>query len=68
MKCGPKRASLQFAPTTPISPADMVQFVQSNPKRYSLTPDQKFIFEVGNTEWKALLEEVQQFATHFNVV
>jgi len=62
MNCGPKRASLQFASSTPIAPDRMVQLVQSAPKRYSLTPDHKLVFEVGNTDWRDLLQEVHRLA------
>ncbi len=67
MSCGPKRTSLQFAPTTPASPEKLVKLIQSNPQRYSLTPDQKFIFSVENTDWRAQLKEVQELCRRLDV-
>jgi transcription-repair coupling factor (superfamily II helicase) len=62
MSCGPKRTSLQFAPTTPANPEKLVKLVQSDPKRYSVTPDQKFVFTTSETEWHGQLQEVQKLA------
>lgn len=62
MSCGPKRTSLQFAPTTPARPEKLVQLVQSDPQTYAITPDQKLVFSVGETDWRAQLSEVQRLA------
>ncbi len=67
MSCGPKRTSLQFAPTTPASPEKLVKLIQSNPQRYSLTPDQKFVFSVENTDWRSQLKEVQELCRRLDV-
>jgi transcription-repair coupling factor (superfamily II helicase) len=67
MSCGPKRTSLQFAPTTPASPEKLVKLIQSNPQRYSITPDQKFVFSVENTDWKSQLKEVQELCRRLDV-
>lgn len=59
MSCGPKRTSLQFAATTPASPAKLVSLLQKDPdKRYSLTPDQKLVFEVKEASWRGQLTEI----------
>ncbi|MBI4402744.1 MAG: transcription-repair coupling factor [Deltaproteobacteria bacterium] len=60
MSCGPKRTSLQFAPTTPASPQKLVDLIQRDRARYQLTPDQKLVFTVADTDWPALLKEVQR--------
>lgn len=67
MSCGPKRTSLQFAPTTPASPEKLVKLIQSNPQRYSITPDQKFVFSVENTDWRSQLKEVQELCRRLDV-
>jgi len=67
MSCGPKRTSLQFASTTPASPERLVALIQSNPQRYSLTPDQKFVFSVENTDWRSQLKEVQEICRRLDV-
>ncbi|NBX69114.1 MAG: transcription-repair coupling factor [Proteobacteria bacterium] len=67
MSCGPKRTSLQFAATTPASPEKLVRLIQSNPQRYSLTPDQKFVFGVENTDWRTQLKEVQELCRKLDV-
>jgi transcription-repair coupling factor (superfamily II helicase) len=67
MSCGPKRTSLQFAPTTPASPEKLVKLIQSNPQRYSITPDHKFVFSVENTDWRSQLKEVQELCRRLDV-
>jgi transcription-repair coupling factor (superfamily II helicase) len=67
MSCGPKRTSLQFAETTPASPEKLVKLIQSNPQRYSITPDQKFVFTVENTDWRSQLKEVQELCRRLDV-
>ena len=62
MGCGPKRTSLQFAPTTPLSPEKLVSLIQSDPKRYAITPDQRLIFEVEDGTWSGQLRQVQKLA------
>jgi transcription-repair coupling factor (superfamily II helicase) len=61
MSCGPKRTSLQFAPTTPVDPQRLVRLVQlEDPDdRYSLTPDGKLVFSVDDTDWRSQLKEVE---------
>jgi len=68
MSCGPKKTSLQFAPTTPASPQKIVRLVQKDPDdRYSLTPDQKLVFEVTQTDWRHQLEEIQRLCDALDV-
>ncbi|MSP18572.1 MAG: transcription-repair coupling factor [Bdellovibrionales bacterium] len=67
MSCGPKRTSLQFAPSTPASPEKLVKLIQSNPQRYALTPDHKFVFSVENTDWRSQLREVQEVCRRLDV-
>ncbi|MFM8313115.1 MAG: TRCF domain-containing protein, partial [Deltaproteobacteria bacterium] len=67
MNCGPKKTSLQFAPSTPASPEKLVKLIQSNPQRYSLTPDPKFVFSVENTDWRSQLKEVQELCRKLDV-
>ena len=67
MSCGPKRTSLQFAPSTPASPDKLVKLIQSNPQRYALTPDHKFVFSVENTDWRSQLREVQEVCRRLDV-
>jgi transcription-repair coupling factor (superfamily II helicase) len=67
MSCGPKRTSLQFAPTTPASPDRLVKLIQSNPKLYAITPDQKFVFHCEDTDWKKLLREIQKLSDQLGV-
>ncbi len=62
MNCGPKRTSLQFADSTPASPEKLVKLVQKNPKDYSITPDQKLVFNVSNPDWPEQLKQVQRIA------
>lgn len=65
LSCGPKRTSLQFAPSTPASPAKLVKLVQA--KKYTMTPDQKLVFEPENTDWRTLLKEVQRLSDELGV-
>ena len=59
MSVGGKRTSLQFASTTPASPQKIVKLVQSSRGKYSLTPDQKLVFEHEAADWKTQLKEVR---------
>lgn len=68
MSCGPKRTSLQFAPTTPASPEKLVKLVQKNPQNYSITPDQKLVFTAADPEWREQLKNVQRIAVLLGVV
>jgi transcription-repair coupling factor (superfamily II helicase) len=67
MNCGPKKTSLQFAPTTPASPEKLVKLVQKNPQAYSVTPDQKLVFNVGDPDWREQLKQVQRLAVLLGV-
>lgn len=67
MSCGPKRTSLQFAETTPASPEKLVKLVQSNPNVYSITPDQKLVFNAAEPEWREQLKQVQKIAVLLGV-
>ena len=68
MSCGPKRTSLQFAPTTPASPEKLVKLIQTDPDdRYSLSPDQKLVFEVTDTDWRGQLKEIQRLSEYLGV-
>lgn len=59
MSCGPKRTSLQFAQSTPASPEALVKLIQEDPDdRYSLTPEQKLVYEVSDTDWRGQLREL----------
>lgn len=60
MTVGPKRVSLLFAPTTPVSPERVKALLLAEPKRYSLTPDHKLVFDAGESDWRVLLKEVQR--------
>lgn len=62
MSCGPKRTSLQFAPSTPASAEKLVKLIQSNPKNYSLTPDQKLVFTAEDSSLEYQLREVQKLS------
>jgi transcription-repair coupling factor (superfamily II helicase) len=62
MSVGPKKTSLQFAPTTPASPERLVKLIQRDPKRYALTPDQKLVFAVEDPDWRAQLKEIQRLS------
>lgn len=65
MSCGPKRTSLQFAPTTPVEPARLIKLIHKDPKRYSITPDQKLVFDAPETDWRLLLDQVQTLTDWF---
>jgi len=67
MSCGPKKTSLQFAPSTPASPAKLVRLIETNPTRYSLTPDQKLVFSAEDTDWRNLLREIQSLSAQLGV-
>ncbi len=67
MNCGPKRTSLQFADTTPASPQKLVKLVQSDPKTYSVTPDQKLVFNAAEPDWREQLKHVQKIAVLLGV-
>ncbi|NBV49956.1 DEAD/DEAH box helicase [bacterium] len=62
MSCGPKRTSLQFAPTTPASAEKLVKLIQSNPTLYALTPDQKLVFSAPDATLEVQLREVQKLS------
>lgn len=67
LSSGPKRTSLQFAPTTPASPEKLVALIQKNPKLYAITPDQKFVFIPENSDWRSQLEQIQKIMTRLGV-
>ncbi|MBY0371198.1 transcription-repair coupling factor, partial [bacterium] len=67
MSCGPKRTSLQFAETTPASPEKLVKLVQKHPDSYSITPDQKLVFNAAAPEWPEQLKQVQKIAVLLGV-
>lgn len=67
MSSGPKKTSLQFAPTTPASPEKLVALIRSDSRRYCLTPDQKLVVEVKDTDWRALLMEIQKLSHQLGV-
>ena len=59
MSSGPKKTSLQFAATTPASPEKLVKLITSSKEtRYSLTPDQKLVYETSDQNWKGHLEQL----------
>ena len=67
MSCGPKRTSLQFAPTTPASPEKLVKLVQKHSKSYAMTPDQKLVFNTESADWRDQLKQVQKIAVLLGV-
>lgn len=67
MSSGPKKTSLQFAPSTPASPEKLVTLITKNPKLYSITPDQKFVFAPDNPDWRSQLEQIQKIMTRLGV-
>jgi transcription-repair coupling factor (superfamily II helicase) len=58
MSVGPKKTSLQFAPSTPASPEKLVKLVTA--QKYAWTPDQKLVFNSEGDDWRVLLREVQR--------
>ena len=60
MSVGPKKTSLQFAPSTPASPERLVKLVKT--QGYSWTPDQKLVFNSEGNDWRVHLREVQRIA------
>lgn len=61
MSCGPKRTSLQFAHSTPISPEKIIHLIQHDPeKRYALTPDHKLVFAAPETAWQEQIRMLQR--------
>ncbi len=68
MSCGAKKTSLQFAPSTPASPEKLVRLIQKDPDdRYSMTPDQKLVFEVKETDWRSQLQEIQRLCDALDI-
>jgi len=65
MSSGPKRTSLQFAPTTPVEPQRLIKLIQKDPKKYTITPDQKLVFDAPDNDWRALLDQVQKLTDWF---
>jgi len=64
MNCGPKRTSLQFADSTPASPDKIVKLIKKSPAKYSVTPDNKLVFEAEAGDWRSQLKEVASLAHH----
>jgi len=62
MSVGPKKTSLQFAPSTPASAEKLVQLVQRNPALFSVTPDQKLVFISENQSLDFHLKEIQKLS------
>lgn len=62
MSCGPQKTSLQFAASTPASPEKLVKLIQSQPKLYAITPDQKLVFTTGDSSLENQLREVQKLS------
>ena len=69
MSCGPKKTTLQFAPTTPASAERLVQLVTKDDPddRYAMTPDQKLVVEVKQTDWPSQLAEIQRLCNYLGV-
>ena len=60
MSCGPQRTSLQFAPSTPASPEKLVRLIQEDEDgRYTITPIEKLVFTVRDTDWKGQLGQLK---------
>jgi transcription-repair coupling factor (superfamily II helicase) len=59
---GPKKTSLQFAPSTPASAEKLVRLVQKNPGQFSVTPDQKLVFVSENQSLDFHVKEVQKLS------
>lgn len=62
MSVGPKKTSLQFAPSTPASAEKLVKLVQKNPSLFSVTPDQKLVFVSENQSLDFHVKEVQKLS------
>ena len=60
MSVGPKKTSLQFAPSTPASPEKLVRMIQKDDPddRYALTADQKLVVEFRADGWRGQLQEI----------
>lgn len=62
MNCGPKKTSLQFASSTPVKPERIVELIEDDPNRYSVTPDHKLVFTAEAKDWRELLVEIQRLS------
>jgi transcription-repair coupling factor (superfamily II helicase) len=62
MSCGPKRTSLQFADSTPVKPEQIIGLLKKFPARFSVTPDNKLVFEAEGPDWRAQLREVARIS------
>lgn len=63
LACGPKRISLQFAPSTPVTPQAIIKWIQKSPQKRALTPDNKLVFEADASDWKSVLREIDLLST-----
>jgi transcription-repair coupling factor (superfamily II helicase) len=66
MSTGPKRTSLQFAETTPVKPELLIYFIQKH-KNYSLTPDQKLVFDTQEGDISQLIQHLMRIALDLGV-
>ncbi len=68
MSCGPRKTSLQFAPTTPVSPQQIVKLIERDKEdRYSITPDGKLVFTVRETNWQGQLGQVRKLCDELGI-
>ncbi len=68
MNCGPRKTSLQFAPSTPVSGQKIVKLIQRDKEeRYSLTPDGKLVFTVRDTDWQGQLAQIRRLCEALDI-
>ncbi|MCB0403606.1 MAG: transcription-repair coupling factor [Bdellovibrionales bacterium] len=67
MSCGPKRASLLFAPSTPVTPERIIELIRTAPKRYAVTPDNKLVFNIDEADWPFLLQEIKTLSDRLGI-
>lgn len=55
---GLKSVSLAFSESTKLNPTDVVELALKQPKRYSLTPDNRLVVRTDPKDWPRILDEL----------
>jgi transcription-repair coupling factor (superfamily II helicase) len=58
LSSGPKSISLAFTDQTPLPPDRVVRLAQTEPKKYSLTPDMRLIVRLEAINWPNIYDEL----------
>ncbi len=58
LSAGAKTITLAFSENTPLDPATVIKLTAMENKKYSITPDNRFIIRMNQIEWPKVLDEL----------